>query len=351
MNVNVGIIGLGWMGQLHAKYLNTVDGCSLAAVCDRDDNKLSEVKNKYGIDGYEDYYQLLDRKDINTVFIVTPQKYHYQIVKDCLEAGKNILCEKPLGLTREEINSMRNLVNKSRSKFIVNFPERFAVSSQEAKEIIDEDLIGTIDYIRGNFRFSMKHHGQTHGGWVFDQSQGGGLILESSVHLWDAMRWISGKEVVDVVAVAREHIKNGAALEDNFAAIAHLDGGGIVCIDMSGSLPENSATDKRFEILGSEGCIYLDEFRNYMTVQSEKGIENNPGMYTSGMTHKDLMWHSHIEGGVKRLQEYYIKCIKEDKIPEPGVEDGARACEITWAVIESLKSQKFEKVHYGTGKS
>lgn len=350
MTVNIGIIGLGWMGQLHAKYLERVEGCRLAAVCDRDAGKLNDVKSRYQIDGYEDYYGLLENKNIDTIFIVTPQKYHYQIVKDCIEAGKNILCEKPLALTREEINSMRSLVNKSKGKFIVNFPERFAVSAQEAKDVIDAGSIGGIDYIRANFRFSMKAHGETHGGWVFDRSQGGGLIIESSVHLWDAVRWISGKEIIDVIAVAHEYTKNGVPLEDNFAAIAHLEGGGIVCIDMSGSMPRNSATDKRFEILGSEGCIYLDEFRNFMTVDSENGIENNPGMIATGMTHKDLMWHSSIEGGVKRLQQYFIKCIKEDMVPEPGVEDGARACEITWAIIESLKSGKLEKVHYGTEK-
>jgi|GEM_PF-1688042 len=350
MTVNVGIIGLGWMGQLHAKYLQRVDGCRLAAVCDRDIEKLNEVKQKYDVEGYEDYNQLLDSKKVDTVFIVTPQRYHYRIVRDSIQAGKNILCEKPLALTREEIDSMRKLVNKSRNKFIVNFPERFTISSQEAKDIIDQGLIGSIDYIRGNFRFSMKGHGQTHGGWVFDRSQGGGLILESSVHLWDAIRWISGKEVVDVVAVAREYMSNGALLEDNFAAIAHLEGGGIVCIDMSGSLPVNSATDIRFEILGTGGCIYLDEFRNYMMVNSEKGIENNPGMIAKGITYKDVMWHSHIAGGVKRLQEYFVKCIKDDRKPEPGVEDGARACEITWAIMESLKSRKLEKVCYGSEK-
>lgn len=58
------------------------------------------------------------------------------------------------------------------------------------------------------------------------------------------------------------------------------------------------------------------------------------------------MWHSDIEGGVKRLQEYFIRCIERDLRPEPGVEDGARACEITWALMKSLESKKLEEVKY-----
>jgi len=72
-------------------------------------------------------------------------------------------------------------------------------------KIINDGHIGRIDYLRGNFRFSMKNHNNTHGLWVFDRTQGGGLILESSVHMWDMVRHVSGSEVVF-------EIKNGIKL-------------------------------------------------------------------------------------------------------------------------------------------
>jgi predicted dehydrogenase len=116
---------------------------------------------------------------------------------------------------------------------------------------------------------------------------------------------------------------------------------------MSGWLPDNAATDKRFELIGSKGAIYLDEHKNYMTIQSEEGVENNPGMFTTGMTHKDVMWHSSIAGGIKRLDEHFIRCINRNEDPLIGLEDGARACEITWSIVRSLESGRFEKVEYG----
>jgi len=344
MMVRIGIIGMGWMGQNHAELSKFIEGCKLIAVCDKNKEVVEKVKSLYQIEGYTDYHQLLAREDIDAVYVVTPVTTHCQIVKDCVEARKHILCEKPMALSLEEVNLMRDMINNSDKKFMICFPERYVLSSQEAKSIINQKLIGHVDYIRCNYRFSMKKPG-LHAKWIFDREQGGGLILEASVHLWDMIRWLTGKEIKDVIGIAHENIVNNSPLEDNFAAIAHMDNGGIACIDMSISLPKDSPTDKRFEIIGTEGSIYINEFNNYITVNSEKGIEVSPGKNIKGLTYPDVMWHSHIEGGIKRLQQEFIRCIREDIKPKPGVEDGARACEITWAIMNSLKSKKLEQVY------
>lgn len=345
--VKIGVIGLGWMGNIHCKLAKEIEDCKLVAVCDLDPEKVNRAQKEYGVKGYSDYRKLLEDPEVEAVYVVVPQKFHYQIVVDAIEASKHVLCEKPLALTQEEVNALREVVGSSDRKFIICFPARFAISSQEAKEIIESGAIGEVLYVRGNFRFTMKQHHEMHGEWVFDRKQGGGLILEASVHLWDFVRWITGKEVTRVLAVAHEYPVRDSVLEDNFAAVAYLDGRSIACIDMSSSFPPNSATDKRFEVIGSKGFIYIDEFRNYMTISSEIGVDANPGMLVKGLTHKDFMWHSHIAGGVRRLQEYFIKCIEKGLQPQPGVEDGARACEITWAVMKSLESGKLEEVKYG----
>ena len=340
-------MGLDGWGDCMPSICKRLRGAELAAVCDQNEQRVTQISKLYGAEGYTDYKAMLDRSDVDAVFIVVPQQFHYEIARDCVAAHKHILCEKPLGLTREEIAGMRAMAKGYDRKFMVDFPERFTVSCQEAMAVIADGHIGRIDFIRGNFRFSMKNHDTTHGMWVFDRKQGGGLILESSVHMWDMVRHVTGSEVVFISAVAREYTVGGNVLEDNFVAIGHLENGGICCIDMSGSLPRNAATDKRFEVMGSEGMVYIDEFRNFLTVHSEKPVENNPEMYVEGMTHKDLMWHSEIEGGVKRLQQHFVDVIEQDLPAAPSVEDGCRATEITWAIIESLNSRKMETVQYG----
>lgn len=343
--VNIGIIGLGWMGCLHAEYLNGIDDCRVAAVCDKNEETLNGIAKRYGAKAYADYHELLADALVDAVYIVTPQKFHYEIAKATMQARKHMLCEKPLALTPVEVNELRALAAGYPKKIIIDFPQRFSVATQEAMEEIGRGALGDIHFMRCNFRFSMKKHAELHGAWVFDKTQGGGLILESSVHMWDAVRHMTGREVESVVAAA--HNNDKANFEDSFVCIAHLEGGAIASVDMSGWLPEDAACDKRFELIGSDGAIYLDEYRNFMTIQSEKGVENNPGANTRSMTHKDVLWHSHIAGGVKRLNEHFVRCILRDETPLISLEDGARACEITWSVVQSLESGKLEMVDYG----
>lgn len=343
--VHIGIVGLGWMGRLHAEYLKDIDDCVVCAVCDKNKKTAEEVASLCGARAYTDHRELLKDPEVDTVYIVTPQMFHYEIARDVLMAKKHMLCEKPLALTATEIQKLRRMAADYPKKIMIDFPERFSVATQEAMAEIGKGAVGNIIYMRGNFRFCMKKHANTHGEWVFDKTRGGGLILESSVHLWDTVRYMTGQEVERVSAVA--HNNEQANFEDSFACVAYLSGGAIACIDMNGWMPEDAATDKRFEIMGDKGSIYLDEFRNFMTIQSERGVENNPGMFTESMTHKDVMWHSSIAGGVKRLDEHFIRCINQDKEPLIGLEDGARACEITWSVLKSLESRKMEEVLYG----
>jgi len=335
---------MGWMGQIHAKLAALIEGCALRAICDIDPRRLEQARKSFQVDGFTDYRALLERRDIEAIYLVTPPTIRSAIIRDCVEAGKHMLCEKPLAISVEELAGIRSLLSAGKTRFMMCFPERFAVSFQEAKALVDSGRLGRIDYVRANFRFSMKKHDQLHGAWVFDRRRGGGLIVEASVHLWDAIRWITGSEVSHVIGLAKEVPSADSVFENNFVAIGRLRDGGIACIDMSGSLPKDMPTDKRFEILGSEGCVYVDEFRNFLTVNSERGIEANPGDLVTGMTPPDVMWHSPIEGGVKRLQNEFIRCLLEDRVPAPGVEDGARATEITLAIIRSLASRTLEEV-------
>ena len=100
MSVNLGIIGLGWMGKIHVKFANSNKDCNLVALCDKDLKKTNELAKKYNVMGYQDYKELLLNKDIEAVIIATPPTLRYQLIKDCIDVNTHVLCEKPLGVTR-----------------------------------------------------------------------------------------------------------------------------------------------------------------------------------------------------------------------------------------------------------
>lgn len=345
--VRVAIIGMGYIGRLHAKWSEKIDNCQLVAICDGREEVCKEYSEK-GLDTYSDYKELLKRDDIDAVYICTPLPSHFEIAMAAIAADKHILCEKPLVMNPQQAADLRAAARKSTKKFQVDFIERYCLSAQEAKWAIDNGEVGEINYIRGNFRWYMKRHLEMHGPWVFDRSVGGGILLEASPHIFDIVRYWSGKEVIDVCCCVHEHEVQGLTVEDNMACIMNLEGGGIACIDLSGGMPMGSPTDKRFEILGDKGNIYIDEYNNYIQINSEVGHEFNPNDVGTGLTKPDVLWHGMVESGCWRSQRDFIDCIEKDLEPLSTLEDGARACELTWAAFKSLETKKFETVQYGS---
>ncbi len=102
--LNVGVIGVGYLGQHHARIFSELDDVRMFAVADTDGNRAGEIAAKYGCKAYTDYHELLN--EVDAVSIVTPTTFHYSVAMDCIRAGKDILIEKPITVTIEEADRL-----------------------------------------------------------------------------------------------------------------------------------------------------------------------------------------------------------------------------------------------------
>lgn len=123
MSVNVGVIGVGYLGQHHARIYSELEGVRLAAVVDTDINRAEEIGKKYGCDVYSDYRDAFDKA--NAFSIVTPTTKHYEIALDCIKAGKDILIEKPITADIKEADELIEESDKSGTIIQVGHLERF----------------------------------------------------------------------------------------------------------------------------------------------------------------------------------------------------------------------------------
>jgi UDP-N-acetyl-2-amino-2-deoxyglucuronate dehydrogenase len=124
--IGFGIIGCGAIGDIHAKSINNTDGAKLLAVSDINLEKAKKFSQKYDVEYYQDYKKLLERKDIDVVNICLPSGIHMQSCVDAAEAGKNILCEKPLEVTLEKIDHINEVVRKNNVKLGVCFSKKIS---------------------------------------------------------------------------------------------------------------------------------------------------------------------------------------------------------------------------------
>jgi predicted dehydrogenase len=134
--LNVGVIGVGYLGRHHARVYSGLEGVRLAAVSDTDEAALNEVSGKYGCRAYTDYKDML--KDVDALSIATPTSTHYEIALDCLREGKDILLEKPMTESVSEADSLIGEAEKKRLILQVGFLERYNPAVVRVAEFIDE---------------------------------------------------------------------------------------------------------------------------------------------------------------------------------------------------------------------
>ena len=186
--LSVAIIGLR-MGEFHLKSVLNY-GATLAAVCDTDPKLLAEVGDRYDIPvekRYEDYRPLITDPSINLVIIVTPDQLHRQMVEEFMENGKHVLCEKPLALTREDIDAIVRATEKSDRRFMVGQICHFTPAFIKAKELLDSGVIGDLYFVESEYAHDYYHimHG-----WRRDPARHG--VVGGGCHAVDLLRWYAG---------------------------------------------------------------------------------------------------------------------------------------------------------------
>jgi predicted dehydrogenase len=217
--LNVAMIGYGFMGRAHSNAYQTVNHFFdleykpvLKAVCARDEAKAKDFAAKWGYESVEtDWKKVLSRKDIDAVDICTPNNLHKEIAIAAAQAGKTILCEKPLAMNAAEGEEMCQAVEKAKVANIVWYNYRRVPAVTYAKQLIDEGRLGRIFHYRANFlqdwtiSADLPQGGQ--GLWRLDvAASGSGVTGDLLAHCIDTAIWLNGG-VANVSAMTETFIK------------------------------------------------------------------------------------------------------------------------------------------------
>jgi myo-inositol 2-dehydrogenase/D-chiro-inositol 1-dehydrogenase len=203
--LNVGLIGCGFMGRTHSnahgqvtKYFETGYQPVLKAVCDKDGDRAASFARQWGYESSgDDWRALIERKDIDLVDIATPNNTHAEIAIAAAEAGKMVLCEKPLGRTAAEAEAMVAAVEKAGVANLVSYNYRRVPAVTLAKQIIDEGKLGKIFHYRAQFLQDWTiskdlPQGGT-GLWRLEVGvAGSGVTGDLLAHCIDTALWLNG---------------------------------------------------------------------------------------------------------------------------------------------------------------
>lgn len=329
--INVCLIGAGRAGMIHARnFKSKVPNARIVAVADPIAQACETACEELGIDRYYlDYKEVLKQEDIHAVVVVSPTKFHKNIVVDCANAGKHILCEKPMAMTVPECEEMIEAAAKNNVKLQIGFMRRFDESFQKAKEAIDCGAIGEIVHIRSLTRGPSKPME-----WMYDIEASNGPLAEVSSHDIDCVRWLAGSDVESLYAVAgnyrnREIADKYPDFYDNVVMTGTFKNG--VQFTIEGAQYVRYGYDARVEVLGTKGVVHIGrtDAYHFKVVNGEAG---SSAPFISSWT--TLFKDAYLEEDIA-----FIECIINDKKPKVTGEDGKMAVAVVKAGNRSIKEK------------
>jgi predicted dehydrogenase len=277
--LNLGMIGYGFMGRAHSNAYRKVSNFFdleyqpvLKAACARDEAKAKEFAAKWGYESVEtDWKKLLARKDIDAVDICTPNNLHKEIAIAAAQAGKIILCEKPLAMNAAEGEEMCQAVEKAGVPNIVWYNYRRVPAVTFAKQLIDEGKLGRIFHYRAKFlqdwtiSADLPQGGQ--GLWRLDSAAAGsGVTGDLLAHCIDTALWLNGS-IQNVSAMTETFVKERKHnLTGKVEKVGIDDACAFMCRFANGSLATFESTRYArghkalytFEINGEHASIFWD---------------------------------------------------------------------------------------------
>jgi len=242
--VKVGVIGAGKWGKNHVRVYSGLDNCELVGIADINP-ETKALADEFNTEFYTDYHELLDKVD--AVSVVVPTDLHYDVVKDCVNAGKHVLVEKPLTKTSEKSAELRKLAEEKGVYLTVGYLFRFNAAVQELKRQLE--TAGEIQYITARYMHSNK-----------PPRKDSGVVFNFGVHLIDILSFVLEKTPQKVYCKAKKFLSE----EREDAAIAVLDYGNFLAeLEMSWLHPLKK---RDLWVICSKKKIYVDLLEQIMTI-------------------------------------------------------------------------------------
>ena len=308
-NIRLGLVGVGAVAQIaHIPALMRTDGLELAALCDRDPEKAARVAQKFQIPKvHRRLDDLLADEDIDAVDICTPNFLHAPMASAALEAGKHVLCERPLARSAEEAATMAKAANKAERLLMCAVQHRFRPDAQLLRTFVQKGDLGEIFLAKAGWLRQRT-------AWDSDEwrrqkrESGGGVVLDLGFQMLDLALWTLGGPGVVSVTASVHRTKKGE-VEDSATAFLRLENGATLSLELTWGL----LMEKDFAYLnlfGSGGAALLNPLRIHKGMHGTL-VNVTPTMETS----RNQFKHS-IEAQIAHFAEALKKTAKPQGLAE-----------------------------------
>jgi len=372
-NLNIGLVGYGFMGRTHSNAYRQAPNFFklghkpvLKAVCGRDGAKVKAFAENWGYESTEtDWKKLIERSDIDAIDITTPNNLHAEIAIAAANAGKMVLCEKPLAMNAPEARKIVEAVEKAKVPNMVWYNYRRVPAITLAKQLIDEGKLGKIFHYRAKFlqdwTISADVPQGGPGTWRLDASvAGSGVTGDLLAHCIDTALWLNGgidkvTAMTETFVKERKHAETGkvqkVGIDDASAFLARFDNGSLATFESTRYARGHKAL-YTLEINGENASIFWDlhdlhrlqwfDHRDPGIVRGWRSIHVTDGDHP----YMGNWWVPGLQIGYEESFVHgvadFIKGLDEGKPVAPSFKDGLATDLVTDAVLKSAKTGVWE---------
>lgn len=265
--LRVGVVGLGWAGDVHIKSYQQLENVEVVAIADVSLERLTQIGDTYGVPHrYTDYRELLQRDDLDAVSVCTPNQFHAPVAIAALQREKHVLCEKPLARTAAEGVAMVEAARKAGRVLHVAFNHRARGDIAVLKRHIEEGGLGAIYHAKASWM--RRNNIPVRGGWFMNRElAGGGPLIDLGVHVLDMALYLLGEPEVRSVSAAtyaelgplgrggsrNQPVPQPFEVEDLATAFLRMANGTTLLLEASWAVYGGMGDDYGVSLFGTEG--------------------------------------------------------------------------------------------------
>ena len=327
--VKVAVIGAGGIAHRHVETLQKIEKVEIIGIHDIKSDKAKSLASQCGAKVFEKMEDSL--KEVDAVYILTPPSSHREIAVKAMDAGKHVICEKPIAITLEDAEIMIDKAKANNVKLFITFNMRFRKSYERLKEIVDSGKLGEMITF---WNQRMARGLPKDYNWRTDPELLCGITIESLSHDIDLVRWI-GSDIVDVRGRIFASNPEISEMDDNSQVMLTLENGATANIHVSWSsyFSKNSRG-----VVGTRGTVNLEGEGMWDCRSFQWQTENNEEPIIENIE-DSLDEYSYL-----KENEHFIECIEKEIEPIVTGKDGLEVLKISHAILKSHKTAQVVKI-------
>lgn len=351
--VKVGIVGCGGIAnQKHMPAMQKNGNYEMIAFCDIDQAKAEAAKEKYGTEDarvYTDYTELVKEKDIEAVYVLTPNKSHAAISVAAMKAGKHVMCEKPMAKSYVDAMLMLNTAKETGKLLTIGYQNRYRQDSIYLKRACENGDLGEIYYARAH---ALRRRAvPTWGVFLNEEEQGGGPLIDIGTHALDLTLWMMDNYEPETVtgSVYRklaEQTEQGNAfgewnpkeftVEDSAFGFIKMKNGATIHLEASWALNTLEVDEAKTSLCGTKAGADMKDGLRINRVQYNKQLVEKPDLSTGGVA-----FFTGVSEDAKDIeQRVFYEAITEGRPLVVKPEQAITVTRILEAIYESARTGK-----------